>query len=186
MKTINFLALLLAGFVVIVSCTNRTANSQNTAGWHHHLTADTAFLCSADSAQRDIQYLQSLNDSEINERVFTNDFPTAFTVNAEDLLMAMGIAYDADKIGEHKNIRIYMGYRPKSEARGGFKLYIVPVSGISETETAGNDMVIEKTAKELCIVKPKPDGLNTQYVLDLNAPCPSTCDINSPFMPSKR
>jgi hypothetical protein len=99
----------------------------------------------------------------------------AYTVRAVDLVGALGLdtaLANSDTVFHH--IRIYLGYKKDS----GFRLFILPVEGANlsgpESDwTAGKDIRLDSTGH--AIRHPKAEADATEYVLDLNAPCPNTC-----------
>lgn len=91
----------------------------------------------------------------------------AYTINAEDLMEVLGIPTTDPVIYKYNHVRAYMGL----DTLNNFKLYLTPVEGANLT-------VVPKVAGTDVILKDK-DGMS--YVLDLNAPCPATCDTSSPL-----
>jgi hypothetical protein len=87
----------------------------------------------------------------------------AFTLHTVDLFEGLGLNIENCPIDTTDHLRGYLGMRPDGE----FKFYFVKVVGAHLPDDAGHDT---------CIVY---DG--EEYVLDLNAPCPNTCDYTSPF-----
>lgn len=89
----------------------------------------------------------------------------AYTIHAEDLMEVLGIP---DTLAcKYSHVRAYLGLDTLNQ----FKLYLTPVEGANlaaSPKIAGNDVILKNAE-------------GAQYVLDLNAPCPATCDITSPL-----
>ncbi len=91
----------------------------------------------------------------------------AYTIHAEDLMEVLGIPDVEPKIYKYDHVRAYLGMDTLNQ----FKLYLTPVEGANLSavpKVAGKDVILKNADGE-------------QYVLDLNAPCPATCDISSPL-----
>jgi hypothetical protein len=94
----------------------------------------------------------------------------AFTIHSDELLEAMG--FHGDEIphmleGKYKGVRVYIGLDDEAtsgEQAGDFKMFLVPVN------SEGKDVIPGKNSI-------KND--ESEYVYDLIAPCPNTCDIES-------
>lgn len=134
-------------------------------------------LYAADSARNDIALFDSLCTAH-----FQNNVPAkAFTIRAIDLFDALGMPYDSS-VCTYTHIRVYMGYQ---KAGHNFKLFIVPVKDASLNPpiiSAGIDYLLDSQGHAVP-PQPWPKGGNSrQFVLDLNTPCPSTCDMGSPLM----
>lgn len=98
----------------------------------------------------------------------------AFTIKAEDLLAALGITQPTSPLYTH--VRVYLGLTPTDT----FKLFVVAVDSDGEGPhpLIGKDHffnVVEGSVH----VDPAPHS--GHYVMDLNAPCPFTCDEASPL-----
>lgn len=94
----------------------------------------------------------------------------AYTIHAEDLMEVLGIP-DTTKIYKYDHVRAYLGLDTLNQ----FKLYLTPVEGADLSavpKIAGTDVILKNAE-------------GAQYVLDLNAPCPATCDITSPLYYTK-
>lgn len=90
----------------------------------------------------------------------------AYTIHAEDLMEVLGIQ-DTAKIYTYDHVRAYLGL----DSLNSFKLYLTPVEGADLSavpKIAGTDVILKNA-----------EGV--EYVLDLNAPCPATCDLTSPL-----
>ncbi len=128
-------------------------------------------LYPADIARLDIQRYDSLCRYVFHDTAAVR----AFTIGAEDLLIALQLQTDVPAYG---HIRAYLGYT----ADGQFKLFIVPVKGAvlhDEEGDAGQDVLLDKNGQP---VHNPGEPISAEYVLDLNAPCPSICDYQSPLM----
>lgn len=90
----------------------------------------------------------------------------AYTVHANDMLLSLGIDPSTVK-PQYNYARVYLGL----DANNNFKLYFTPVSGADlkpGVMNPGTDVILK-------------DEDGNGYVMDLNAPCPNTCDVNSPL-----
>lgn len=106
---------------------------------------------------------------------------SAYTIRAVDMLAAMGMPADYvnSKACKYKYARVYMAV----DSLFNFKLYIVPVvdANLSRFQ-GGTDIYLDSTGKYYPPGKPETrDEETDKYVLDLNAPCPSTCATNPPM-----
>lgn len=93
----------------------------------------------------------------------------AYTVHAADLFESLGIpgSYADSSLCRYHHARVYLGL----DSSYSFKLYFTPVTGAdlsADEPVAGTDIILKDT---------KGDS----YVMDLNAPCPNTCDDQSPL-----
>lgn len=140
-------------------------------------------LVKTEAAQRYVRKYESICRDTLK---LGNTPIKAFTIRYEDLLAAMGISsIDPDSV-KHKHIRVYLGYDSTDHVHAGFKLLILPVDSAytSGDDTSkwkgGYDVLLDSTGKP---IKYGPGGKTTvtvtPYVLDLNAPCPNTCSVNS-------
>lgn len=89
----------------------------------------------------------------------------AYTIHAEDLMEVLGIPDTL--LCKYSHVRAYLGLDTLNQ----FKLYLTPVEGANLAavpKIAGNDVILKNAE-------------GAEYVLDLNAPCPATCDITSPL-----
>lgn len=129
-------------------------------------------------AQRDIRAYDSLCDTLLHVIPVSG-----YTIRAEDLLAALGMdstLVNSDTCMYH-HVRVYLGYR----ASHGFKLFIVPVEGAdlstpdSAAWSAGADILLDKTGQPGCRGSKVHLASADEYVLDLNAPCPTTCPSTS-------
>jgi hypothetical protein len=90
----------------------------------------------------------------------------AYTIHGEDLMEALGMDTTEPIPHRYSHIRAYLGL----DSLSNFKLYLTPVEGANLAavpKIAGTDVILSDESGE--------------YVLDLNAPCPATCDITSPL-----
>lgn len=157
MKTILFTsAFILAGLFAIFSCENakmESDDSQLSSTRRTTMFHDTVHLTTAQgNIQRYVDACQT---------IFVN-YPDADTVpirsyqiHASDMLNILGINDSIAYLYPHG--RVYLGL----DANYHFKLYMTPVNKFNKDTILGPD--------------------NGLYVFDLNAPCPSTCDITSPL-----
>lgn len=100
-------------------------------------------------------------DSAGNEIPNPNyNFIRSYTISDTDLLSVLGLPITTKCT---KHCRVYLGIDPGNQ----FKLYLTPVS------VTGNDSLLVNSA-------------GNQYVLDLNAPCPSTCGSNALLNPKAK
>lgn len=103
----------------------------------------------------------------------------AFTISAIDLLSALGMPFDSTAC-KFDYVRVYMGYNPQHQ----FKLFVVPVEGThigTPKDNAGRDCLLNANGHAV-LPRPGSNDSTDLYVLDLNTPCPSTCDMGSPLM----
>jgi hypothetical protein len=134
-------------------------------------------LCLTDSARTDVEYFDALCKTFVRDTLRgappVEHAPIkAFTIRAEDLFAALGMP-DTNIKPLYTHARVYLAYRIDV----GFKLYVVPVEGADlNSGNAGTDVLIDSTGHA------NPNSELNKYVLDLNAPCPSICDQNSPLM----
>jgi hypothetical protein len=90
----------------------------------------------------------------------------AYTISAEDLVQALGMDTVEPIPCRYKHIRAYLAL----DSLFNFKMYITPVEGANLAavpKIAGTDVILSDESGE--------------YVLDLIAPCPATCDFTSPL-----
>jgi len=108
----------------------------------------------------------------------------AYTVRAEDLLAALGMdptLVNSDTCMYH-HVRVYLGFKKDH----GFKLFIMPVEGAdlsgpdSTSWKGGKDILLDSTGRPGCRGSKVHLASSEEYVLDLNAPCPTTCSSTSP------
>jgi hypothetical protein len=105
-----------------------------------------------------------------------------YTIRAEDLLAALGLdptLVNSDTCMYH-HVRVYLGFKKDH----GFKLFIVPVegadlSGPDSTWKGGTDIMLDSTGTPRCRGSKVHLASSEEYVLDLNAPCPTTCSTTS-------
>ncbi|MEO5643391.1 MAG: hypothetical protein ABIQ40_14675 [Bacteroidia bacterium] len=84
----------------------------------------------------------------------------AFIVSHNDIMDALGIKKPVPPM-DFKQFRVYFGLSPQ-DLDYKMRLFLVPV------DDAGNDVLPLDADGNMC-------------VYDFNAPCPATCDINSPL-----
>lgn len=111
---------------------------------------------------------------------FTGIPVNAFTIRVDDFLEVIG--YTREQIAQlpapatpHSHARMYMGY----DSVAGYKLYLVPVDGanLNPPVKPGLDVIPSGEYQGLPGEKPSIG----EYVYDLIAPCPSSCDTTSPL-----
>lgn len=159
--------LLSALSVVLFSCgnSNNTPAQQDTASnvpvRQMGSSVNTMDTVPLESALANVKhYLDSCNE-------FLGGAPIkAYTIHANDMLMALGI--DPDSVNcRYTHARVYLGL----DSANHFKLYFTPVVGADldpSVMNAGRDSILT-------------DQDGNRFVMDLNAPCPNTCDNSSPF-----
>ncbi|GAA4457998.1 hypothetical protein [Rurimicrobium arvi] len=173
MKLTGYSIVCIAALITICSCAKERKPEHLSVAYDPEIED---VLYPADSACRDIAAFDSLCMAH-----FHGDAPPAkaFTIRAIDLVSALGLPYDSNSC-TFKHVRVYMGYNPEHQ----FKLFVVPVKGAELSPpniNAGQDYLLNSEGHGVP-VQPGPTGIRTQYVLDLNTPCPSTCDMSSPLM----
>ena len=129
---------------------------------------------------------QSILDSDKNMTKMEREKSkiSAYTVNAEDLICALGLPIKELDNCVYKKIRVYLGYHIDTSAghSQGFKLFVVPVCTTCNQDTihcdsvAGCDLFFDYVNGNLSINTNPRLG---SYVMDLNVPCPSLCDPKS-------
>lgn len=136
-------------------------------------------LCRLDSAQKDIKYFDSLCRIHLGDTIPPI---SAYTIRAIDLLDALGLTAMKDS-SKYKYIRMYLGFRKEN----GFKCFIVPVDSADLSGThpenwrGGYDILLDSTGKRIPRKLNQVHNSKSEFVLDLNAPCPNTCATNSPL-----
>jgi hypothetical protein len=128
----------------------------------------------------------SLQSAETAITAFCQQFPNvptkAFTIHADDFLGALG--YTPDQIQQlqescplpYRHARLYLGL---DQEVNSLKLFLVPVADASINPdagiVAGTDIIPDGTYQGYSDSAPA----SGQYVYDLIAPCPGTCDTSS-------
>ncbi len=179
MKLVIFSILLTTIIITITSCTNTTTKDTHEKTY----TIDTSLLTPADIAKADIAYFDTLCMKYLTfppvngHSIPASQVPIkAFTIRAEDLFAALGVSDSVQHI--YNNIRVYFAY---NQSQNQFKLYIVPVLSADIADTIpGRDVLLDHSGNP--IPRPNTPPLADRYVLDLNAPCPSLCDVSTPLM----
>lgn len=179
MKQAIFGILLFAGLLTISSC-------KDTVREEPPIDSIVQVLRSADSARADIAYFDTVSAALLTQAgdsaaINYNAPIKAFTVRAVDLLAAMGMNPADAPTPQYDHIRVYLGFNKQA---GQFKLYMVPVQNAQiENNQAGTDFVLNAQGGP---VQPppvyEPGFLNDKFVLDLNAPCPNLCDVQTPLL----
>ncbi|MEO5912319.1 MAG: hypothetical protein ABIP95_15640 [Pelobium sp.] len=182
MKTTSLKVMIVISLFAFVACTNNsekkaTSNSDSLMQNYRPLDSVPAVLASLKSTKANIKAYDSIC------RIQFKTIPIkSFTVRAVDLFGAMGMPgnYADNSICKYPHIRVYLGYDVKL---GVFKLYVVPVEGADLAKgISGKDVILNKKGIPITKKENMINGGNDQYVLDLNAPCPNTCDETSPLM----
>jgi hypothetical protein len=155
----------LAFAVLFSACQNTatdTSSAPEKAGKHAVATTTSMDTVPLETALMNIKHYQ-----DSCRAFFNNDVPIqAYTIHAQDMLMALGIDPSTVEC-RYKHARVYIGLNDSSE----FKLYFTPVVGADlqpDAMAAGRDTILK-------------DADGNSFVMDLNAPCPNTCDSNSPL-----
>ena len=107
----------------------------------------------------------SIDNAIDSVKAFVNEHPDmarAFTIGSKDMLQVMGL--DTSTTCGFDSCRAYLGLGKNQN----FKLYLTPVKN-------GKDQFFSHFGG----TKSNPD--RNCYVLDLIAPCPKTCDTESPL-----
>ncbi|TND08345.1 MAG: hypothetical protein FD123_2376 [Bacteroidetes bacterium] len=168
MKKTSIFAAVAASVMILYSCSNQPAAvkpSQSAAavpvGDH-----GTTVRVPLDTARKNIYRYDTLSQAIFAK--FPHHVPIrAYTIHAGDMLEALGMPAADSAICQYKHARVYIGL----DYNYSFKLYFTPVDSASlggDNPVAGVDVILQ-------------DSLGKSYVLDLNAPCPNTCDVNSPL-----
>lgn len=182
MKTISLKMMIVISLFAFVACTNNSeknivSNDDSLLQNYRPLDSVPAVLASLTSAKANIKAYDSIC------RIQFKTVPIkSFTVRAVDLFGAMGMPgkYADNSICKYPHIRVYLGYDVKLST---FKLYVVPVEGADLVKNIpGKDIILDKNGNPITLKGKIGDGDDDEYVLDLNAPCPNTCDPTSPLM----
>ncbi|MES2382773.1 MAG: hypothetical protein V4538_17130 [Bacteroidota bacterium] len=167
MKNIYLSISIVIFLFTLLSCQNKSTE-KTTSGTGMEEPSDTpgyegyAVRLPLDSA---IDYIKRYG--EVCRSKFDGQVPIkAFTIHSVDLFEAMGMPAGMrdSTVCKYKRVRAYLGIN----SHGTFKLMIVPVqelTGVTPADSAGRDTILQDD--------------NGRYVLDLNAPCPATCDFAS-------
>jgi hypothetical protein len=174
MMRINIYALAALSLFATAACDHQPSGaSANTGNEQPHNIRQV--LVRADSAQAEMDSFASLC-----KHVLDTLPVKGYTIRAEDLFAAMGMPARFVDSAQFPHIRVYIGFTKDST----FKLFILPVdganlSGRDKTKwVGGRDMFLNDTGGILRDV-PKSKLTDSEYVVDLNAPCPNTCSTNS-------
>lgn len=164
---------ILAVLISTAACNNAKQPDQPPPG--SEPTPVTDVLCPLETATTDIATFGALCKEFVHDTSGgkVEKVPIkGFTIRSVDLFAAMGMAIPADP-PPYDHIRIYLAYR----LNDGFKVYLVPVDSANLADgNPGRDLVLDSEGH------PNPPEGAPRFVLDLNAPCPSICDINSPLL----
>lgn len=177
MKQIT-LTLLCTGIFFLSSCKDAVREEPPTE-------TVTQVLRSADSAKADIAYFDTVSAMLVDQAGGSGTPIKAFTVRAVDLLAAMGMPAAEPPTLPYDHIRVYLGF---NKSAGQFKLYIVPVAQASiNNQQSGQDLMLDAHGNAVQPEQVYPPGyLSDKYVLDLNAPCPNLCDVQTPLTNSNQ
>lgn len=179
MKKGVFAILSVLSFMAVLSCSSNKTNVRAAAPYTY--TANTAFnsrrvsvdvaKSNIDTAQHYMWAMINLVDSVSQAPVQTTaDSVIAFKVHAGDLFAALGVLDTVNY--SHAAVRIYFGFDKQTQS---FKLYVVP------SDTVAQSGFVDRFFNSSGQVVPY-DPKSKNYVMDLNTPCPPTCDCNSPLM----
>jgi len=150
-KTIIACSLILTAFFAVLSCNNNVPEGEETP-----TVAIASHRAPIDTVTKNIQhYVDScyvlFNDSITIKGIEhpADSIIRAYTVSGNDLLSVLGLS--ATQRCTFDSCRVYIGLDYSSK----FKLYLTPIKN-------GRDTILR-------------DSKGNEYLLDLNAPCPSTC-----------
>jgi hypothetical protein len=175
--------MLLVTFVTAMTaaCNDKMADSSAESGSRDVLDSVQLVLTPYAVASGDIGRFKSIQDTVLKyanqPQLGTATAITAYTIRAIDMLAAMGLPSNLvnSKECKYKYARVYLAV----DSLLKFKLYILPVQGANLTDSiGGTDIYLNSKGK---YKNPATqDGDSDKYMLDLNAPCPSTCADNPP------
>ncbi len=156
--------------MAMVSCNN---NAKNEGKNHEQPTKGIPPLNALKSSVR-VPLQTAQNNIHRYDELCLKTFQTvpvrAYTIHSEDLLEVLGVPVSDSSMCKYKYARAYLGL----DSANNFKLYLTPVEGAdldAVPKNAGKDVILK-------------DEMGP-YVLDLNAPCPMTCDQTSPLYTPK-
>jgi hypothetical protein len=162
LKNLAFICLI----TLFASCTVPKAETEKNDRAHSVLRSRADFRVSSvhfslEQARKNVFSYDSIC------RITLHGIPVrAYTVRALDLIEVLGLDPADTSLCKFKHARAYLGF----DSKGQFKLYLTPVVGADldkEPLIPGRDTILRDDAGE--------------FVLDLNAPCPMTCDKLSPL-----
>lgn len=133
-------------------------------------------LTPLDTARADVKRLDSLLMS-----VFGRDSVPlrAFNLNTHDIMFAHGIRVDSSLKRFHA--RAYFGIEKDLKT---FKLYILPILDTVQSNNPRLSRISPKNPGHdtvVTFISSKPPHAKTYCALELNTPCPNTCDLKSPL-----
>lgn len=178
MKLSTISLFLLGALVFFASCAQQDHKQASQPYFIDSSLLVPAALAKEDIADFDSIATITLNGNNIHKSLSTQIPVKAFTIRAEDLLLAMGIS-DYINIDACNDIRVYMGF---NEPENQFKLYVVPVVFGSHATEAGRDAFLNNKGDIANLLPCSTDSTTGLYVLDLNAPCPNLCDACTPLI----
>lgn len=151
--------------VVLLFTVNRKKHGETTLSKKTH----SAFMVTSrqdpiKEAQEDVRHFVDSVVGKFHVR-YEYDFVRAFTISAKDMLEVMGL--DTNTVCNYYACRAYLGLDHDNQ----FKMYLTPV----DVEN-GRDLFLNHNRD-----RATTDVDSFSYVLDLIAPCPNTCDYNSPL-----
>jgi hypothetical protein len=123
---------------------------------------------------------------ETYKRMFAeNSGVTSFLIERQDFLQVLGIdsTTDGQLVTPFSYARGYLGY---DSAQSTYHMFFTPVVDVQTTDKgvityAGRDTILK--GRHIGVgLKDKSDD-EDPYVLDLNAPCPTTCNFDGGFNP---
>lgn len=162
------LNLVLIGYLVI--CRTPEKGGSLSGQTFYGYTTDFARQVDLPDAMKDIKHWKDFQEEhKINIR--------AYKISSLNMLQVMGLDTALISSCKYTSCRAYIGLNDDKE----FKLYMTPIS--EEKDAKG------KSEQDVFFFKdgsrdatPKPDVKSKQnYVLNLIAPCPKTCDYKSPL-----
>ncbi|MDH4471938.1 MAG: hypothetical protein QE487_04975 [Fluviicola sp.] len=156
-KTIITCSLFLTAFFIVLSCDNNVPEGDQTS-----TRAIATHMTPIDTVTKNIQHYVDSCYAVFGDD--DNGIIRAYTVSDTDLLSVLGLPLSDDTIRGHYNqCRVYIGL----DYQNKFKLYLTPIKD-------GKDEILK-------------DDSGMEYLLDLNAPCPSTCGgMDSRLLPTAR
>ena len=114
------------------------------------------------SAQNDIRRYVKSCDSLFKDKIPIR----SYSINKSDIFGVLGVTSVPNCAFDH--CRVYIGLTDKYK----FKLYMTPTVLKPDPNSPNNSIYMDTILK---------DSTGKQFLYDLNAPCPSTCDKYSPL-----
>ncbi|MCC6372430.1 MAG: hypothetical protein IT236_15605 [Bacteroidia bacterium] len=170
MKKINLNSVIVICALALFSCDNKTETAKMGNGGNDNEPVCGSIELPVDTAVKCIKRYDSLwKASHAGQPAPVR----AFTIRAVDLLKAMGMPTEMasdTNVCKYNHVRVYLGQNYDN----AYKLFITPVSGANLCNSVGGADVILSNTK----------ATPSNYVLDLNAPCPQVCASNSVLNPN--